>query len=61
MTYNFDPERWLADRLELLRVRRERGELDDAAYQEARAALERRYEELVARLDGTYRLPEVSA
>lgn len=61
MTYNFDPERWLADRLELLQVRRERGELDEAAYLEARAALERRYEELVARLDGTYRLPGVSA
>jgi len=60
VTYNFDPDRWLADRLELLQLRRAAGELDETAYLAARAALERRYEELVARLDGTYRIPDVS-
>jgi hypothetical protein len=58
VTYNFDPERWYENQKEVLGVRRERGELDEMAFAEARAELDRRYEEMLSRLDGSFRLPE---
>lgn len=57
MTYNFDPDRWLEDQQRLLEMRRRDGVLDEQAYEEAVRDLDRRYEEMVARLDGTYQLP----
>jgi hypothetical protein len=57
MTYNFDPERWYTMQSDLLAARHARGELDQAAFEQALAELDRRYEELVSRLDGTYQLP----
>ncbi|HOC44387.1 MAG TPA: hypothetical protein PKJ99_15330 [Thermoanaerobaculales bacterium] len=57
MTYNFDPDRWLACQLEAVAERRRRGELDDGACKREREAIELRYERMVDRLDGTYRLP----
>lgn len=58
MTYNFDPDRWLEAHRAALEARRDRGELDEAAFSSACTELDRRYEELVARLDGTYEIPE---
>jgi hypothetical protein len=57
MTYNFDPERWLELHVALLDERRRRGEIDDGTYHHERAELERRYDAMIERLDGTYRLP----
>ena len=57
MTYNFDPDRWYEDQRRLLERRREEGVLDERAFEEASKDLERRYDEMVARLDGTYQLP----
>lgn len=57
MTYNFDPERWRDMHAAALAARRERGELDDEELARELEELERRYDELVSRLDGTYRLP----
>ncbi|MEP0775702.1 MAG: hypothetical protein HRF46_15250 [Acidobacteriota bacterium] len=57
MTYNFDPEAWAERQRDLLRQRRAAGELDEAALQAALAEVERRLEEMWARLDGSYRLP----
>jgi hypothetical protein len=57
MTYNFDPDRWYEDQLRLLEIRRRDGALDERAYAEALQELERRYEKMVARLDGTFELP----
>ena len=57
MTYNFDPEGWLERNRAALEARRQRGELDDDRYAEELAELERRYDEMVARLDGTYEIP----
>jgi hypothetical protein len=42
---------------DLLAARHARGEIDQAAFEQALAELDRRYEELVSRLDGTYQLP----
>lgn len=58
MTYNFDPDRWLENQRRALEGRRDRGELDDGAFPEAWDDLDRRYEELVARLDGTFEIPK---
>lgn len=57
MTYNFDPEAWHERHRAALGARRERGELDDDEYRRELAELERRYEQLVDRLDGTYEIP----
>lgn len=57
MTYNFDAEKWYENQKALLAARRERGELSDAELEVAIEELDRRYDEMVARLDGTFRLP----
>jgi hypothetical protein len=58
MTYNFDPDRWLENQRRAVEGRRERGELDEEACRRALEELERRYEEMVARLDGTFEIPK---
>jgi hypothetical protein len=57
VTYNFDPERWLEAHRAVLEARRDRGESDDADFEAALVELDRRYEEIIARLDGTYEIP----
>ena len=57
MTYNFDPDRWLAAHRAALEARRERSEIDEAELEAGLAELERRHEEMVARLDGSYEIP----
>ena len=57
MTYNFDPDRWLEAHRAALEARHQRGEVDDAELSLELAELDRRYEEMVARLDGTYQIP----
>jgi hypothetical protein len=56
MTYNFDPDRWLENERAFLESRRKKGDLGKAAFQDAMADLERRYEEMWKRLDGSYRI-----
>ena len=57
MTYNFDPEAWLERQRAALEARRDRGEISDDTYRDQLIELDRRYEEMVARLDGTYEIP----
>ena len=57
MTYNFDPDRWLETHLAALEARRDRGEIDEHTFEAKKLELDRRYEEMVARLDGTYEIP----
>ncbi len=56
MTYNFDPEKWLQAQRTVVEARHARGELDDAEMETELRELDRRYDELVARLDGTYEI-----
>ncbi len=58
MTYNFDPDRWYEDEYAVLVRRRDSGELDAEAFEAAVDAIHGRYEAMVGRLDGTYRLPD---
>ena len=57
MTYNFDPERWREMQRAAILARRDRGELTPGQAEAALEELEQRYEEMAARLDGTYQLP----
>jgi hypothetical protein len=57
VTYNFDPDAWYDRQRAVLAARRQRGELDDAALAAALEDLDRRYEEMVARLDKPFELP----
>lgn len=61
MTYNFDPERWYDNETAVLEERRRQNDLTAEAFDQAMDRLDRRLEEMLARLDGTYRLPETSA
>jgi hypothetical protein len=54
VTYNFDPERWLENERLRLEHRRRTGELSQEAAAKAAEELERRYEAMLARLDGTF-------
>ncbi len=57
MTYNFDPERWYQIRLARLDTRRDLGEIGEEDYRVEIADLERRYEEMLERLDGSFQIP----
>jgi hypothetical protein len=57
MTYNFDPDKWLDNELEVLKARLGAGELTEPAFEQAEAELDRRHQQMWDRLDGSYRLP----
>jgi hypothetical protein len=56
VTYNFDQDAWYDRERARLEAKRQRGELDDTAFAAALEELERRYEEMVARLDKPFEL-----
>jgi hypothetical protein len=56
MTYNFDPERWYENEVRVLDRRLKAGEMDAAVHAAALDSLDRRYDEMVSRLDGTYQV-----
>jgi hypothetical protein len=58
MTYNFDPDRWYENHRALLEAKKAAGDLDDKSFEEAVDTLDREYDAMVARLDGTYQLPK---
>ena len=58
MTYTFDPARWYELRRAILEKRLADGELDRGAFDAEAAELDRRYEEMLSRLDGTYQIPK---
>ena len=57
MTYNFDPDRWYEDERGMLEARLKSGEMASQEYDRALSLLERRYDEMLQRLDGTYQIP----
>lgn len=56
MTYNFDPDRWYDNELAVLERAFKAGRLDKSDYEARKDSLLDRYDEMVARLDGTYRI-----
>jgi len=57
MTYNFDPDHWLQLHNAALEACRDRGEIDEAAFAAELLDLDRRYNDMVNWLDGTYEIP----
>ena len=57
VTYNFDPERWYENQRRLLELRHDSGEVDDKTFAEQVAELDRRYEEMLVRLNHSFQLP----
>lgn len=56
MTYNFDPDRWLDNELAVLELEFKSGRVDESDVERQKDALMDRYDEMVNRLDGTYRI-----
>ena len=58
MTYNFDPDRWYDNELAVLEFAVKKGALEAAEFEKQKERLMNRYDNMVARLDGTYRILE---
>ena len=58
MTYNFDPDRWYADERSIIDAGLKAGEMSAKRYEDAIESLERRYDEMLLCLDGTYQIPK---
>jgi hypothetical protein len=58
MTYNFDPDRWYEDERGILASRYKAGEISERQHNAAISDLNRRYDEMLTRLDGTYQIPK---
>ena len=56
MTYNFDPDRWLDNELAALEFEFKAGRLGESDYEGRKDRVIDRYDEMVARLVGTYRI-----
>ncbi|MEE4608228.1 MAG: hypothetical protein V2L15_05020 [Desulfobacteraceae bacterium] len=61
MTYNFDPDKWYYNELDVLKARLGAGVLTESAFRQAEAELDRRHQQMWDRLDGSYRLPDTLA
>jgi hypothetical protein len=57
MTYNFDPDRWYDDEYFLLEQALKQGRMTRVEFDGKVAALSDKYDEMTARLDGTYEIP----
>ena len=56
MTYNFDPDRWLDNELAAVESEFKAGRIDESDAERHQDRLMDRYDEMVTRLDGTYRI-----
>lgn len=56
MTYNFDPDKWYDNELYMLQSKLKRGKITKTEYDQAIELLDKKYEEMWKRLDGTYQV-----
>jgi len=56
MTYNFDPDKWYDNELYLIQSQLKTGEIMQGEYNEAVENLDKKFEEMWERLDGTYQI-----
>ena len=57
MTYNFNPDRWYENELSVIQSKFLSGEITRKERDLAIEALDRKYSEMWARLDGHYQIP----
>ncbi len=55
-TYNLDPDKWYDDKLYMLKSKFKNSEMTESEYEQAVESLDKKYEEMWKRLDGTYQL-----
>jgi len=53
MTYNFDPDHWYENELAVIKKQH----MNPLDYEQDVADLDRRYDEMLERLDGSYQIP----
>ena len=58
MTYNFDPDRWYEIELAALEMAVAKGKLTVSDFEKQKERLMDRYDDMVDRLDGIYRILE---
>ena len=58
MTYNFDPDKWYDIERASLEKRLREGRIDAQEFEKRLEALDRRYDEMLNRLDGSYQIPK---
>lgn len=56
MTYNFDPDQWYQNEFEFIKTKHKSGKINKRELKTALNELEKRYEEMCHRLDGTYQI-----
>ena len=56
MTYNFDPDRWYKNEFEFKKTQCKSGKITEQELKSSLEELEKRYEEMCDRLDGTYQI-----
>ena len=57
MTYNFDPDKWYENELTTIRAKHQRGEISGEELEAEIQNLDRKYDEMWKRLDGSYQIP----
>jgi hypothetical protein len=57
VTYNFDPDRWYENERSAIQAQYGSGKRTAKQYNDAIDDLQRRYDEMMDRLDGTYQIP----
>ena len=57
MTYNFDPDQWYENQRRLLEAQHRDGRIDEATLTARLEELERKYEEMLQRLNKPFELP----
>lgn len=58
MTYNFDPDKWYDMERDLLDKRLREGRIETPEFEMRLDDLDRRYDEMLNRLDGSYQIPK---
>jgi hypothetical protein len=58
MTYNFDPDQWYENQRALLQAQLDAGRLTEDELRDAIADLDERFDAMLDRLDGTFRIPD---
>ena len=56
MTYNFDPERWYENERTAIDLELRAGKINSREYRTAIDDLDKRYDKMLDRLDGTYQI-----
>lgn len=56
MTYNFDPDKWFDNELLTIQLKLKNGELSETEYDKEVELLDKKYQDMWKRLDGSYQI-----